>query len=121
MSIFPTPAPFNPQSEVKDLKSRLDWGEPALTIIDIRSLEDFNKLHIQGAVAISPDTLVDSAKQNLETDRDIYIYSDRDEQTASAANNLREAGYDRVAELKGGLNAWQNAGYPVESISQPVG
>ena len=117
MSIFPTPAPFNPQSEVKDLKSRLDWGEPALTIIDIRSLEDFNKLHIQGAVAISPDTLVDSAKQNLETDRDIYIYSDTDEETADAAALLREAGFERVAELTGGLGAWKAAEYPVEATS----
>ncbi|MDJ0576652.1 MAG: hypothetical protein QNJ65_15980 [Xenococcaceae cyanobacterium MO_234.B1] len=35
-SIIPIPAPLKSQSLVNDLKERLDWGEPALTIIDIR-------------------------------------------------------------------------------------
>jgi len=46
--IFPKPAPMQETSRVYDLKSRLDWGEPALTIIDIRDRSLFNESHIMG-------------------------------------------------------------------------
>jgi rhodanese-related sulfurtransferase len=34
--------------------------------------------------------------------------------SALAADTLRQMGYDHVAHLAGGLNAWREAGYPVE-------
>ncbi|MEL7036774.1 MAG: rhodanese-like domain-containing protein [Cyanobacteria bacterium J06592_8] len=121
MSIFsnliPSAEPMKPQSRVQDLKTRLDWGEPALTIIDVRSLELFNASHIQGAISLPMDVLVTRIGQTIETSRDIYIYGETDEETAQAANQLREAGYTNVAELIGGVAAWKAVGYPVEAIS----
>jgi rhodanese-related sulfurtransferase len=40
------------------LKKRLDWGEPALTIIDVRDREAFNTSHITGAVSLPLSQLV---------------------------------------------------------------
>ena len=37
--------------------------------------------------------------------------------SALAADTLRQMGYDRVAHLAGGLNAWREAGYPVTPAS----
>lgn len=116
-NLIPTPAPMQPQSRAYDLKSRLDWGEPALTIIDIRPTPEFNQSHIQGAISLPMESLVTRAPQTLEMSRDIYIYSDSDEETATAAAQLREAGYSNVSELTGGLAAWKAVGYPVEAIS----
>jgi rhodanese-related sulfurtransferase len=115
--LFPQPASFKEKSRVYDLKSRLDWGEPALTIIDVRDRASFNESHIMGAISFPSEELTARADANLERERDIYIYSDTDEETADAAARLREAGFERVSEVTGGLGAWKAAGYPVETTS----
>jgi rhodanese-related sulfurtransferase len=112
---------MQPQSRAFDLKSRLDWGEPALTIIDVRPTSEFNQSHIQGAISLPAESLVARAPETLETNRDIYIYSDSEEETATAAAQLREAGYNSVSELIGGLAAWKAVGYPVEVINRVAG
>ncbi|PSO50161.1 MAG: rhodanese-like domain-containing protein [Cyanobacteria bacterium SW_9_44_58] len=115
--LFPQPASFKEKSRVYDLKSRIDWGEPALTIIDVRDRASFNEAHIMGAISFPREELVERANASLESERDIYVYSDTDEEAADAAARLREAGFQRVAELTGGLGAWRAAEYPVESSS----
>jgi len=112
--VIPIPAPLKANSRVQDLKKRLDWGEPALTIIDVRNRDAFNTSHITGAVSIPLNQLVEQALVNLELVRDIYVYGSSDEETATAATLLKEAGYQSVAQLLGGLAAWKAAGYPFE-------
>ncbi len=109
--LIPIPEPLKAQSKVHDLKQRLDWGEPALTIIDVRDRDAFNDSHITGATSVPMNELVNRALINLELTRDIYVYGSTDEETASAANQLRTAGYQNVSELQGGLAAWKDAGY----------
>ena len=105
--LFSTPDPLKSAASPSDLKKRLDWGEPALTIIDIRSRAAFVESHITGAASIPDAVLVESISASLEMERDIYIYGDNDEQSSGAAQRLRDAGYQSVAELRGGLPAWK--------------
>ena len=106
--------PLKSKSRVFDLKARLDWGDPALTIIDVRDRSDFYFSHIAGAVSMPLADLSDRALASLEYDRDIYLYGTTDEETASAAKQLRALGYKHVSELRGGVAAWKAVGYPVE-------
>jgi rhodanese-related sulfurtransferase len=112
--------PLQPKSRVYDLKARLDWGEPALTIIDARTWEQFSQRHIVGAVLMPIADLAERARRSLELDRDIYIYADTDEETAEAAEVLRAAGYRNVSELRGGVAAWKAVGFPIESFATSV-
>ncbi|WP_017662596.1 rhodanese-like domain-containing protein [Baaleninema simplex] len=114
-SNLPTPPPFQSQATADELQSRLNWGEPALTIIDVRDREAFNKESIRGAVPLPMSELVSEARANFETTRDIYVYGNDDDETRLAATTLREAGFERVAELKSGLNGWKAIAAPVES------
>ncbi|WOD39950.1 rhodanese-like domain-containing protein [Nodosilinea sp. E11] len=118
MNAFATafPPTLKPQATAQELKSRLDWGEPALTIIDVRDRADFNETRIQGSVSMPLLTLTAAIGGSLEKERDIYIYGNSEAVTAEAANQLRTAGYQRVAELKGGLPAWKAAKYPFEGV-----
>ena len=118
--LIPIPAPLKAKSRVYDLKERLDWGEPALTIIDVRDRDAFNTSHITGAVLFPLSQLVEQALSNLELVRDIYVYGSSDEETAAAAALLKEAGYQNVAELQGGLPAWKAAGFPIEGRATVV-
>ncbi|MBO9998718.1 MAG: rhodanese-like domain-containing protein [Cyanobacteria bacterium SID2] len=115
--LIPIPEPLKSPSLVSDLKLRLDWGEPALTIVDIRSRDAFNSSHIMGAISIPVDELVERSLQSLESIRDIYIYGATDEQAVEAVAKLREAGYQNVAEITGGLAAWKAVGYPIEGFA----
>lgn len=108
--------PLQTQSRVYDLKARLDWGEPALTIIDVRDRRKFNITHIMGAVPMPLNEPTDRVLDKLELGRDIYVYGETDEETADGATQLRAAGYRNVSELRGGLAAWKAVGYPVESV-----
>ncbi len=112
---FPLPPGVKPKVRVYDLKARLDWGEPALTILDVRDRHQFNQEHIMGAISMPADELKGQVKA-LEMSRDIYLYGETDDETAVAAIALREVGYANVAELRGGLAAWKAVGYPSESI-----
>ena len=112
--LIPLPPTLKAESSVFELKHRLDWGEPAFTIVDVSHREVFNQRHITGAISMPVDSLVKRALESLECDRDLYVYGGTDAETAIAVAHLRESGFKKVAQLRGGLEAWQAAGYPIE-------
>lgn len=121
-NITPTPPDLRAQSTVYELKSRLEWGEPALTIVDVRDRETFNDGHITGAIPMPLDELLqDVQSPGLSVDRDIYIYGETDEETAQAAAQLRQNGFYRVSELKGGLKAWKAVAGPTDGSEEQGG
>lgn len=111
------PEGFQNKATVETLKNRLDWGEPTLTLIDVRNRHAFNTRHIVGAIAMPMHELVARAQASFELVRDIYVYGESDAQTTEAAEQLRNVGYQHIAELTGGLTAWAKAQYPVEGVS----
>ncbi|MGL5080929.1 MAG: rhodanese-like domain-containing protein [Microcoleaceae cyanobacterium] len=119
-NLIPVPEPMQAKSRAVDLKTRLDWGEPALTIIDVRDMKAFNACHIQGAISLPLETLVQRVMLTLEISRDIYLYGETIEESEDAAATLRGAGYINVSTLIGGLEGWKALGYPIEAISAVV-
>lgn len=119
-NVTPTPpSQQTPQSSAQALKQRLEWGEPAFTILDVRDRGAFNQSRLLGAMSMPLDEdLVDRAQSSLEPRREIYVYGDSDEQTAQAASQLRQAGFNSVSELKGGLAAWKAIGGPTEGNAE---
>jgi len=114
--IIPPQPPIEAQSDVHVLKTRLEWGEPAFTILDVRDRNTFNQGHIMGAMPMPIDELVQRAVPSLDQRRDIYVYGANEEETAQAAQQLRSNGFERVSQLKGGLAAWKAIGGPTEGI-----
>jgi rhodanese-related sulfurtransferase len=111
------PIPGEGQSSlVFDLKARLDWGEPALTIVDVRDRNSFNTSHISGAISMPLSELVERALASLSLTRDLYVYGETDEDSAEAENTLRSAGFKNVSVVRGGLAAWKAVGFPIEPM-----
>ncbi|NMF82670.1 rhodanese-like domain-containing protein [Nodosilinea sp. P-1105] len=114
----PTPSGISSsQAAPQELLQRLNWGEPALTIIDVRSRSAFNDERIQGAIPIPMGQLPKAAEASLEYSRDIYIYGDSDDEAAEAVERLRQVGYRHVASIQGGLSAWKSINGSTEGIS----
>ncbi len=103
----PVPTDFDAVSSPNDLKKRLEWGEPALSILDVRDREAFNYERITGAMPMMAESLVSQAKSSFEPNRDLFVYGDSDDQTAQAVEQLRSAGFMRVSAIKGGISAWK--------------
>ncbi|MBE9047016.1 rhodanese-like domain-containing protein [Pleurocapsales cyanobacterium LEGE 10410] len=104
---IPTPPDATPKSSAQAMKERLQWGEPGLTIIDARDRESFLEERITGAMLFSD-------MNKLEKNREIYVYSNTDEEAAKTADELRQDGYESVSQLQGGLAGWKAVQGPTE-------
>jgi rhodanese-related sulfurtransferase len=102
--------------DVKDLKFRLDWGQPAFTIIDVRDRLSFNQRHITGAISIPLQDLASRAKTALHQQRQIYVYGQDDSQSAQAVHILQNANFVQVGQLSGGVDAWAAVGGQIEGL-----
>src|SRR5919199_4004957 len=114
----PPPSQQMPQSSAQALKQRLEWGEVAFTILDVRDRAAFNASRIMGAMTMPMEEIPQRALDSLEPRREIYVYGDSDEQSAQAASQLRGAGFENVSELRGGLAAWKAIGGPTEGNAE---
>ncbi len=116
--ITPTPPGLKAESAAYDLKARLEWGEPALTIVDVRDRETYNQGRITGAIPMPIGQLADLAQSSLAPERDIYIYGESDEQASQAADVLRGVGFKNVAQIMGGLPAWREVAGSTEGVEE---
>jgi rhodanese-related sulfurtransferase len=115
--LTPTPVILQDESTAYDLKTRLEWGEPALSIVDVRDREAFNQGRITGAISMPLEQLAET-KSALEPKHDIYIYGDSDAQALEAAQLLRSADFATVTQIVGGLTAWHEIGGPTEGVQE---
>lgn len=105
--VLPTPPDATPKSSAQAMKERLQWGEPGLTIIDARDRESFLEERITGAMLMSDVS-------GLEKNREIYVYSNTDEEAAKVAQDLRKSGFESVSQLQGGIAGWKAVQGPTE-------
>ncbi len=88
-------------------------------IIDLRHPLDVltDPLVLPGALRIGPDELK-KRREMIPTDRDVILYCTcpKEETSAKVALELHRLGVKRVRPLRGGLQGWKDAGYPVDKV-----
>jgi molybdopterin/thiamine biosynthesis adenylyltransferase/rhodanese-related sulfurtransferase/molybdopterin converting factor small subunit len=87
-----------------DLKARIDRGED-LVLLDVREPQEWNICRIDGARLIPVGTLP-YALGELSTADEIVAYCRSGIRSRKAVQLLREAGFRKVQNLTGGINAW---------------
>ncbi|MCP5396298.1 MAG: rhodanese-like domain-containing protein [Sphingomonadaceae bacterium] len=96
--------------EVADLSAQLDAG--SVTLIDVRTPEEFAAGHIAGATNIPLDSF-DPAALPREDGKQVVLYCRSGNRSGQAAEKL--AAHDGSAtHLAGGIVAWEGTGKPVE-------
>jgi membrane protein DedA with SNARE-associated domain/rhodanese-related sulfurtransferase len=87
-------------------------------IVDLRHPLDVmtDPLVLPGALRIGPDELK-QRKDIIPRDRDVVVYCTcpSEETSAKVALELRRMGVKRVRPLRGGLQGWKDAGYPLDA------
>jgi len=89
---------------VWDLKTQLDAGEP-LRIVDVREPHEWEIVHLPGAELI-PLGQLPAYMHRLDSAENILLICKTGVRSARALHQLHDAGFRRLKNLKGGINAW---------------
>ncbi len=105
-----------------DAQAELEAG--AAIFIDVREPVEWEH-HIKGAYQIprgllefvsDPECgprLPPTLKYDLDPTRRVIVYCNSGARAVLAARSMQEMGYERVANLDGGITAWRDAGLPL--------
>jgi membrane protein DedA with SNARE-associated domain/rhodanese-related sulfurtransferase len=104
---------------VADLYELIEAGG-APVILDVRShsARTLDRRVIPNALHVPPDDVARHVG-HLPRDREVVLYCTcpNEASAANVAKILVGHGFERVRPLRGGLDAWASAGYPVESVA----
>jgi rhodanese-related sulfurtransferase len=86
-------------------KERIDSGDD-LIILDVRTQEEYDAGHVEGALLLPNETISDVRPDLLpDLDQEILIYCRSGNRSAQAANKLVDMGYTAVYDF-GGVVDW---------------
>ncbi len=94
------------------LKLIKDDPEDELYLIDVREPSEFRKWHIPGSVNLPLRNLVDDVPF-MTTDKSVVFVSRVGRRSTLAVVIFQDFGMQRVFNLKGGMLAWEAAGFPL--------
>ena len=103
------------ECSIAEARSRLDRGEVA-HFFDVREDHEFSKDHAKGARHVGKG-IIERDIETLVPDKQapILLYCGGGFRSALAADALQQMGYTNVTSMVGGIKAWREAGYPMES------
>ena len=95
--------------------------DPGVVLLDVRTAAEYAEGHIEGAILIDQEQsdFMEKAKAVLRKDKKVAVYCRSGRRSANAAGKLAAEGYTCV-NLKGGINAWKEAGKPVTTDTYEV-
>jgi rhodanese-related sulfurtransferase len=100
---------------VVEVKAKLDRGE-SFHFIDVREDHEFAKDHAKGARHLGRGILERDIEGVIpDKQAPIILYCGGGYRSALAADSLRQMGYVNVLSMDGGIRAWREAGYPLET------
>jgi rhodanese-related sulfurtransferase len=103
------------ECSVAEVKAKLDRGE-RVVFIDVREDREFAKDRAAGAKHISRGVLERDIEELVpEKQAEIVLYCGGGYRSALSADSLRQMGYPNVISMAGGIRAWRDAGYPIET------
>lgn len=85
-----------------------------IELIDVRTVEEFNEAHIEGAQNLVFDEEFEDKIQNLDTTKTIVVYCQTANRSKLCSEILQEKGFNKILELKGGLDQWILEGKPIK-------
>ena len=92
-----------PEMTPRELKARLDRGED-IYILDVREPHEYQICHIGGHLI--PLGELSRRVHELDSSREIVAHCRSGKRSAEASEFLRQAGFRKIWNLKGGILAW---------------
>jgi len=109
-------AATTPFVSLGELNDRITGRPNNLVILDVREADAFAKGHVPGAKHLPRGQLELRINEELpDPTLRIVTYCEFGKISTLAAATLRELGYTRASALDGGMQAWRENGFPLES------
>ncbi len=99
----------------EELKKKIDNNDEFKLVMTLGDFA-FNAKHIPGSIQVDNE---EKAKKLLSPEDEIIVYCSGPNCTASIHiyNLLATAGFTNIRRFAGGLEEWEDAGYPLEGDS----
>jgi len=81
-------------------------------LLDVRTQEEWDEYHAPGTTLIPLDQLPGRLAE-VPTDQTIVVVCRSGNRSQQGRDILKQAGYEQVTSMAGGLKTWQAQGYPV--------
>ena len=110
----PRQAPAEPfgRRSPKEVSERVASGE--LKIVDVRENWEYARDHIPNAMLTPLGQIIARPQEAITIDNVVFV-CEVGQRSAVAAEMAAAVGMQHVFNLEGGMQAWRNAGLPVES------
>ena len=90
---------------VEGLHSRLERGDELL-LIDVREPDEYEQSRIEGSTLIPLQTLPERC-DSIDPNQEVVVHCKSGGRSAHAVGFLRDKGFAKVFNLRGGIKAWQ--------------
>jgi thioredoxin len=92
--------------------------QDSIQLLDVRTPGEYASGHLKGSLWADWNDQDEFNRRTsyLNKNKPVYVYCLSGARSAAAAAQFRKNGYQQVYELKGGINAWKQAGLPVEGM-----
>lgn len=97
------------QNRVSQTEFKKLMKDPSAQILDVRTSKEVAEGKITGSMNIdyfSP-TFIAIAQKKLDKTKPVLVYCAAGGRSASAAKDLKKAGFKKVYDLEGGYDAWK--------------
>jgi rhodanese-related sulfurtransferase len=102
-------------ASVSTLEATLMMNQQDATVIDLRDAEEYGKGHIVNSRNI-PLAQLEGRLKELEKKKGkpVIVCCERGNRSGGAVDLLRKNGFEKAVSLSRGLDAWRQAGLPLE-------
>jgi phage shock protein E len=89
-------------------------AQPGVTMIDVRTPEEYAAGHVEGAININVEgSTFSSDISKLDKNGAYALYCHSGRRSALATDQMSQAGFTKITNLKGGIADLQAAGAPI--------
>jgi rhodanese-related sulfurtransferase len=89
----------------------------SIQLIDVRSFEEFQNKHIKGAQSIVFDEDFEENIQKLDKTKPVAVYCNTGRRSEECSDFLREKGFTKIYDLKGGITKWEYNDFIIENTN----
>lgn len=96
---------------------KLEKADNTIQLIDVRTPEEYKDGYIKDAININfkDDDFIDQVSK-LDKDKPIYVYCMVGGRSGQSAAQLKEAGFKKVYDFKGGFKQWKAEGKKISKV-----
>ena len=91
-------------------------SKPSLIILDVRTQEEYDSDHIEGAILIPVDE-IEGRLDELSKNDELLVYCQTGNRSTNAVNILQANGFTKIFHMNDGITGWIQAGSQIITMS----